>query len=127
MMILVIKIFLKIQVKKFVRKRFVLEQLYNGQCVGCGKITIYDNLPALEIHHRNEELKTFAKWQEIANLDCEDILKLLINEDCVCLCSNCHVFIHSKYHNLIDEIISHESLNLDGEELCLLIKRTSRT
>jgi len=97
---------IKIQIKQFIRKRFVFEQLFSGKCVGCGNITISDYLPALELHHLYpEKKKSFSSWRDLANQDCSTTIRQIIKEDVVCLCSNCHIIIRSKLHLYIDDII----------------------
>ena len=44
----------KFRVIEWIKKRSVIEQLYEGKCIGCEKVTVMNNLPALDIHHRTE-------------------------------------------------------------------------
>ncbi len=85
---------IKFQLKKWIRKRYIIEQLFKGKCVGCGKITVKNNLGALCIHHKTLSDNNI-KWPKIAHLDCENIANILMKEDCSCLCINCHALIHS--------------------------------
>lgn len=95
----------KVQIKKYIRKRFVYEQLFNGRCIGCGKITAYNNLPALELHHRTPEiLEVKSTWSDLSNMDCEEIFRKTLKENCVCLCANCHTLTRSKLHSYCKEI-----------------------
>ncbi|KKL16148.1 hypothetical protein LCGC14_2498490, partial [marine sediment metagenome] len=96
----------KNQVRKWIKKRFVFLQLFFGKCVGCGKITVYNNLPALQLHHLFPELlETKHKWYDLADLDCEISMDTIMDEQCVALCSNCHSAIGSRFQELVDEIV----------------------
>ena len=97
---------IKIQIKQYLRKRFILEQLFSGKCVGCGNITINDYLPALELHHLYpEKKKSFSSWRDLANQDCSTTIEQIIKENVICLCSNCHTIIRSKLHLYIEDVI----------------------
>lgn len=98
-----IKSKIKYQIKRWIRKRFVIEQLYNGKCIVCGS-QAYKNLPSMIFHHRNEKQKTLV-WGDLRDLDCVEILKSLISENCVCICSNCHGVLHSTFNSNIEEIL----------------------
>ena len=97
---------IKIQIKKYIRKRFVFNQLFSGRCIGCGKATIFDYLPALELHHlypANKRSK--SNWRDIANQDCTSIINQIIKENSICLCSNCHILVGSKLNNYLEDVI----------------------
>lgn len=85
---------IKYRIKKWVKKRLVIEILYNGTCVGCENINLEEKLPALEFHHRNPIKKEF-KWEHISKYPLNMIIDILKNEDCICLCKNCHSLVHS--------------------------------
>ena len=97
---------IKIQIKQYMRKRFVFSQLFYGRCIGCGQVTISDFLPALELHHKYP-INTGSKstWRDIANQDCVSIINQIIEENSICLCSNCHTLVGSKLYNYIDQVI----------------------
>jgi len=98
---------IKIQIKKYIRKRFVFNQLFSGTCIGCKKATIFDYLPALELHHMfPENLETKSNWRDFANQDCSSIFNQVIEENSICLCSNCHILIRSKLNNYLAEVIN---------------------
>jgi len=101
----------KFRVIEWIKKRSVIEQLYDGKCIGCEKVTVMNNLPALDIHHRNEHQSKRKKlrWTQIKKLDINSISEKLIKEDCICLCSNCHTLFHSiKYKEFGEKIIGKE-------------------
>jgi len=94
------------KIKEWLRKRFIIEKLYDSKCIGCGKINIRDGLDALEFHHKDpSKNEKKLKWDVLEHLDSKSIIEILIKEECVCLCSNCHSFIHSRYALLIDETL----------------------
>ena len=116
---------IKYRIKKWIKKRLIIEFLYKGTCVGCRSIKINDKLPALEFHHRNPKLKEF-KWEHLSKYSIIKIITILKNEDCVCLCKNCHSLIHSvnfdQFHN---EIFGKENTSMIDlvEETYLILKK----
>lgn len=106
----------------YIRKRYTFLQLYNGVCIVCDNISI-QNLMALSIHHRHPEiLLKKSKWGDIYRKDSEEILHILINEDCVALCTNCHAIINSKFHIYFKQIVSKRHLFLYSELIQLANK-----
>lgn len=95
---------IKYQIKRWIRKCFIVEQFTNGTCIVCKKINIPINLPAFKIHHREPRLKDLT-WDKLQDLDCEEILRILKKENCVIICSNCHSIFHSNYGLLIKDIL----------------------
>ena len=116
---------IKYQIKRWIRKRFVIEQLYNGKCITCG-LDAHENLPSMIFHHRNEKQKKLV-WNDLRDLDCEEILKSLINENCVCICLNCHGVLHSTFNTKIEEILegilSEKEINKFSSELNDILSR----
>ena len=98
-----IKSKIKYQIKRWIRKRYVIEQLYDGKCVVCG-IKANENLPSMIFHHRTDKLKTLD-WGDLRDLDCEEILNSLISENCVSICSNCHGALHTTFNSNIEDIL----------------------
>lgn len=90
------RIKIKISIKQWLRKRFIIEQMSNGVCTGCGVMNIYNNLPSFQMNHLDPSKKQ-NEWLNIHNLDSEKIMKVFIKEDCVWVCSNCHKIIHSTF------------------------------
>ncbi len=98
----------KFRVIEWIKKRSVIEQLYNGKCIGCENVSVMNNLPALDFHHRSkhQSKKKKIRWHLIKKLDIKSIGEKLIKEDCICLCSNCHTLFHSiKYYEIGERII----------------------
>ena len=97
---------IKIQIKKYIRKRFILSQLFSGRCVGCGKANIFNFLPALELHHLYPaETISKSNWVDIANRDCISIMNQIMKEKSICLCSNCHIIVRSKLNIFLEDVI----------------------
>jgi len=93
------------KIKRWIRKKKIIEDLFNGKCTKCQKTSI-DNLPALQIHHLDQSKKNnnySADLRDIA--DIKKVKKILLDENCTCLCSNCHSIegakIFKKYKNKI--------------------------
>ena len=110
--------FWKFKIKKWIKKLFVFNELFDGKCVVCGD----SNLLHLDLHH--SELRNLIRnWQSIAKLDCDEIMRLIIKEKCICLCSNCHALITYKYHISIREVLkgfySQQIIDKISEELML--------
>lgn len=96
---------IKVQIKMYIRKRFVYNLLFFGKCIGCGKANVQENLPALELHHIDDEkILLKSNWRDIANQDCISITYQIIEEKCICLCSNCHILIGSKINSYLFEV-----------------------
>lgn len=99
---------LKYEVKRWIKKRSVIEQVFNGKCISCGEY----RLPSLQTHHTNQDLKVH-KWGNISrkwNIK-ELINEFIIEEECVCLCGNCHAMINTKnFENNIEEILGEKYL-----------------
>ena len=83
---------LKIEVKRWIKKRAVIEQVFNGMCISCAE----KRLPSLQMHHNNQDLKVH-RWGDISrkwNIK-ELINDFVIEEECVCLCGNCHAMLNT--------------------------------
>ena len=91
---------IKQRVISLIKKRVVIKYLYDGKCVGCEDIDVTNNIMSLEFHHimNNEDFlneKAKLRWTDIEHLNILDIIRLLKSENCVTLCANCHIFLHS--------------------------------
>jgi len=94
---------LKYLLKRWLRKRYVVETLYGKNCLGCDT-NIINNLPNIIFHHIDESLKKHT-WRDLRALDSKDIIEILIKENCLAMCSNCHATLHSKFNENISEIL----------------------
>jgi hypothetical protein len=94
---------LKLEVRRWIKKRSVIEQVFNGKCISCEE----DRLPSLQTHHTNQDLKV-NEWGDISrkrNIK-ELVNDFIVEEECVCLCGNCHAMITTKnFENNIKEIL----------------------
>lgn len=100
----------KFRVLEWVKKRFIVEKFYNGKCVGCKKVYIYNYLPALEFHHKfkRDEIDKI-RWSKIKKYEIKKIAQLLKKQNCICLCSNCHTLLHSgQFKNVVDDIFKNK-------------------
>ena len=96
------------QIKSWIKKRIVTENLFNGRCVGCGK----DKLPTLQFHHKDPKHKTYQKWSDLSNLSVSKIRKKLKEDDAVCLCANCHSMTESSHFKKnLSEIVENRDIN----------------
>jgi len=94
-----IKIEIKRSILGFVKKKYVIEYLYgeNYTCPICRKANINDHLTCFEAHHTNLEL--FDKCEKIefgkeyGRKPIRWLIKNLIMQECVFLCSNCHAMV----------------------------------
>jgi len=108
---------IKYNILTWIKKRYVIEQLYQGKCVSCEKLTIYDNLPGFDFHHSLDNLESpqvkinkESTWKRIQTSDIDIIVNTLIEEECVAICSNCHRLIHARYFNLnVEDILDEDS------------------
>ncbi len=89
------------KILEWIRKRFVIETLIGNSCPGCG-LNVLDNLGAFEMHHLNPELKN-SKYSEIEYKTIPQILRILMDEQCIWLCSNCHSLITSNFEQRAKE------------------------
>ncbi len=81
--------------KRWVRKNIVISKLYNGKCVACEQITIKNNLPGLQFHHKNLRNPNRTQWKRLLSQPVPEIVKKLKSENCVAICANCQTMIHS--------------------------------
>ena len=88
---------IKYNIMLWIKKRYVIEKLYNGKCIGCGEITVFHNLPSLIFHHKKFNQYKENIWRRIQTKKVEEIIRILKKEKCICLCSNCHRLLHAPY------------------------------
>lgn len=80
----------KFEIKRWIKKRSVVDQLFDNKCIGCDET----RLPTLQFHHIDEELKR-NKWKNVVRSWTikKIIKKFILEEECICLCANCHSMI----------------------------------
>lgn len=87
------------KIKRWIRKKKIIEELYNGRCTKCQKISL-NKLPALHFHHLDPSRKKTNFSADLRDItDIKKIKKLLIEEECTCLCSNCHAIENAEIFN----------------------------
>ncbi|MFX1340545.1 MAG: hypothetical protein ACFFDK_18190, partial [Promethearchaeota archaeon] len=108
----------------WLKKRYIIEELFDGKCVGCRSVNVEKNLPSLNFHHLDPSKKDIiVKWQEINHLDLKEIFKLMRKEECVCLCANCHIIIDSnRFLKNIDKILNSKKAVLFKKEINKIFK-----
>ena len=95
------------QIIPWIKKRIVIENLYNGKCIGCDE----DKLPILQFHHKDPEQKTYENWSDLSNLNISKIMEKLKDDSAVCLCANCHSMTESKqFKENVGEIIDKQDV-----------------
>ncbi|MHA2130501.1 MAG: hypothetical protein ACW99L_11050, partial [Promethearchaeota archaeon] len=101
---------IKGNIKRWIRKKKIIEELYNGRCTKCQNTSI-DKLPALQFHHLDPSRKKTYFSSDLRDItDTKKIKKLLIEEDCTCLCSNCHAIKNADIFNKYRQNITFHSL-----------------
>jgi len=98
------------EVALHIKKRNIINKLYEGKCVGCKQVSTENNLPTLNFHHRNKSnLDRSNVWNKINHLEFKQTKSELIKKDCVSLCGNCHQLIDSHhFKNNHEKIIGSE-------------------
>lgn len=81
----------KYMIKSWIRKRAIVEQLYGGNCNNCGET----NLSSLTFHHINPEKKKDISSGAFRKLSIKQLADKMIQEECICLCANCHAMIEA--------------------------------
>ncbi len=78
-------------IESFLKKRYILELLYDGVCPICREFNIRDHLPAFDFHHFDESRKSLeAAFLFRSDISCSDIVKKLEAERGGYICRNCH-------------------------------------
>jgi len=94
-----IKIDIKRSIIGFVKKKYVIEYLFGANyiCPVCQKANSNDHLTCFEAHHTNldlfEKIEKIKFGKEYERKPIHWLIKNLIIQECVYLCSNCHTMI----------------------------------
>ncbi|MHA1671903.1 MAG: hypothetical protein ACTSV5_15230 [Promethearchaeota archaeon] len=122
----------KPKVQEWIRKRYIIERIFDGKCIGCGAVNIFNNLASLSFHHLDPILKD-SEISALLHLSCEMIYEILKKEKVVCLCTNCHSLIHSNIHLHFEELFNDDFFQYISSELYLeqfkeeYVKKYNRT
>lgn len=97
----------KRQIKSWLKKRYIIEKIFDGACIGCGEIHVRNNLPSFDFHHRHENSEEAkSSWGEFRKYEITKINRILREEECVAICSNCHrIITHFRFIKHIDKIL----------------------
>ncbi|MHA1703501.1 MAG: hypothetical protein ACTSUC_17625, partial [Promethearchaeota archaeon] len=79
----------KFMIKSWIRKRAIAEQLFEGKCINCGE----SKLSSLTFHHVNPEKKKDISSGAFRKFSIKQLANNMIQEECICLCANCHAMI----------------------------------
>lgn len=96
-----IKIDIKRSIFGFVKKKYVIEYLFGANyiCPICRKANIDDHLTCFEAHHTNlelfEKIEKIEFGKEYGRKPIRWLIKNLIIQECVYICSNCHAMINA--------------------------------
>ena len=95
-----------------------IERFFDGKCIGCGTVNIFNNLASLVFHHLDPIIKD-SEISALLHLSCEMIYEILKKEKVVCLCANCHSLIHSNIHLHFEELFNDDFFQNISSELYL--------
>jgi len=95
----------------WIKKRYIIEYFYNSECVSCGKPCDINSLQSFIFHHRTEKKTNI--WGAVKKRNIKGIIEWIKEDDCVCLCANCHIILQSKiYLKYVDIIFNDEDLKV---------------
>ncbi len=98
----------KRELKRLLKKRYIIETLFGGYCVGCRNVGI-DFLPAFHFHHSDHSIKEFTWSEHFRDLKIPEIIEIILDEQIICLCGNCHQLVEaSHFPNIASDIFSKE-------------------
>ena len=99
------------QVIRSIKKQIIINHLYEGKCVGCREVSTDNNLPALQLHHRdkNNTYRMSKTYNYLRNLEMKEIIEKLKEENCIPLCGNCHRMEQAtQFKNNYEKIVAPE-------------------
>jgi hypothetical protein len=105
--------YIRNELRTHIRKKLIFLELWDGKCCNCGcgiTESNIENLPALETHHLNPNKKSFHNFHKLCFLtsDIGKLKNILIIDNCICLCSNCHILDQSTFFDENKEEIFRE-------------------
>ena len=95
------------QIIYFLKKRDIIDQIYNGSCPICKEFNTKDHLPAFEFHHIDEISNNKRIIPNLYNSSCSEIANEIEKEKGAFICRNCHFTIHDNIHR-IDKIFEND-------------------
>jgi Mn-dependent DtxR family transcriptional regulator len=101
----------KTKIQKWTRKRYIIEKIFGGHCIGCEEVTIFTNLPSLSFHHRDPAIKNVGIEEIFRGNDCKTIYEIILKEAAVCLCANCHSLLDTDLQLHLDNIFNNTMEN----------------
>jgi len=105
---------LKYEIKRWIRKRSVIEQVYNGKCVGCGVVNVQNNLPALTFHHLDPSIKESEISEAFKVKNISELIEIIYKEKAICLCADCHIMVNAtKLNKLYPSIFNQLSQDIN--------------
>jgi len=96
-----IKIDIKRSILGFVKKKYVIEYLFgsNYHCPICQKANINEHLTCFDTHHTNldllQKIKKIEFGREYERKSIQWLIKNIISQECIFICSNCHLMINA--------------------------------
>lgn len=98
---------LKRSLKRNLKKRYIVETIFNGYCIGCQSVGV-ESLPALEFHHKDPSIKNHSWSFDLRDFKIPKILGILIDEDMICLCKNCHEMLNTCFNEISSEFFKQD-------------------
>ncbi len=98
------KKYVRNEIKAHIRKKIILLEIWDGKCNCCG-FSINNceikNLPTLETHHPNPKRRSFNNFHKLCfyTQNINKIKDIVVKDNCICLCSNCHVLEQATFFN----------------------------
>lgn len=106
------------QIIYFLKKRYIIDQIYGGICPACGEFNTKEHLPAFEFNHLYELRKLMPKEREkfrkrkvpdLYFFPCSKLVKELEKERGGFVCRNCHFVIHEDISR-VDKIYDDQNI-----------------
>ncbi|MCJ7649685.1 MAG: hypothetical protein MUP85_13805, partial [Candidatus Lokiarchaeota archaeon] len=113
------KIETRLQIIQFLKKKYIIDIIYNGNCPICKEFNTRDHLLALSFNHRymlkelplaERELERKKRKKNIFKLSCSQIVKELERQQGAFICANCHMFFHSDI-DIVDKIFDDQNIS----------------
>ncbi len=96
-------------IKRYIKKRYILETFYGKFCPTCEEFNIKENHSIFSFHHNDDNSKTIEAI-DLYDLPCSEIIRILEQEKGGYLCANCHTIIHYKHIHILDKIYDNDEI-----------------